>query len=1089
MSDNNTNRNNPLWDTGKTMEERLDYLVEELTLEEKFSCLGTGNPAIERLGIPSFFVGCEGAHGLQMRHDQSFDQGEPQPTTIFPNPIGMSGTWDPELIQKAGEVVGTEARAVFEKDGRRGGLCLWAPTIDMERDPRWGRTEEAYGEDPYLTGKMASAYIRGMRGEGDNIRCAATLKHFYANNVEDGRVWKSSSIDPRNKHEYYLEPFRRAVTEGGAEAMMTSYNEINGVPAILNHEVQKIAKEQWGVHHVVCDGGDMKQTVDCHHYFGSHTETIAEGLKAGIDCFTDDIDAVIEGAREAYELGMIDMTDIDRALRCHFSTLLRLGLFDPQETNSNYGLNLPEFQKLARQVTGESIVLLKNDEIDGQKLLPLDCKQVTSHHKLAVIGPSAEEWFLDWYSGIPPYAVTPLQGIRDAVNDPENVIFESGVPKLKIACGDKYLGLLEDGETLGLVEEEEAEIFESVLWDKEQLTLKAESNGRYLTALDGCDEDEIYRGGIFKASAVRAFGWFVKEVFHAQINITDLKESEEKGMSLAVGSRFAEILENEEEFLLKAWNGAGLYVDEQNRIRVMDEQGFAEDGEVRRIVSCTDIQGHQVFAGDLKMDRRGGIYETVTGRKYRTLPALCPVLVKNGVKEAQKAAAQAETVVYVGGAHPLITCKEEVDRKDIDFPVYQRQLLQAVYRENHRVIAALVTSVPYAIGWEKQHLPAILTMAGGGMELGNGLADILFGKEAPAGRLNMTWYCDTEQLPDMDDYDIIQKERTYQYFKGDVLYPFGYGLTYAPTEITALTAKASEDEKYIDVACTVRNLGQTGNALPAQDEVVQIYYTKKEPVVKRPIRTLAAFERVKRMEAGEERRVSFRIPVEDLMYYDTIRRKKLLEPGIYEIQAGHSSNDIDAVVTVELKGQERGFRDGGSWQPADHYDRSQNGFLWEGHMGYDSVAHTADAHAPEDLFEKVGGMWQNINEVTREEKAGERLDDCLILEYDRVCLPMETAYLVLDADAVPESTVDVFINGAHNAAYIVPDFEELSGVGDNPGWAAAATAKNAPHGRIFRQLMIPVEDLEAEKETVTLRLRCQGDLKICRWRFAKESTK
>ena len=259
--------------------------------------------------------------------------------------------------------------------------------------------------------------------------------------------------------------------------------------------------------------------------------------------------------------------------------------------------------------------------------------------------------------------------------------------------------------------------------------------------------------------------------------------------------------------------------------------------------------------------------------------------------------------------------------------------------------------------------------------------------------------------------------------------------------------------------------------------------------MKRPIRTLAAFERVKRMEAGEERRVSFRIPAEDLMYYDTIRRKKLLEPGIYEIQAGHCSNDIDAVVTVELKGQERGFRDGGSWQPADHYDRSQNGFLWEGHMGYDSVAHTADAHAPEDLFEKVGGMWQNINEVTREEKTGERLDDCLILEYDRVCLPMETAYLVLDADAVPESTVDVFINGAHNAAYIVPDFGELSGVGDNPGWAAAATAKNAPHGRIFRQLMIPVEDLEAEKETVTLRLRCQGDLKICRWRFAKESTK
>lgn len=342
MSEKNTNRNNPLWDSEKTIEERLDYLVNALTLEEKFSCLGTGNPAIERLGIPAFFVGCEGAHGLQMRHDQSFDKGEPQPTTIFPNPVGMSASWDTELIRQAGEIVGTEARAVFEKEGRRGGLCLWAPTIDMERDPRWGRTEEAYGEDPYLTGKMASAYIQGMRGDGEHIRCGATLKHFYANNVEDGRVWKSSSIDPRNKYEYYLEPFCRAVVEGGAEAMMTSYNEINGVPAILNHEVQKLAKEQWGIHHVVCDGGDMKQTVDCHHYFGSHTETIAEGLKAGIDCFTDDIDAVMEGAREAYELGMIDMNDIDRALKCHFSTLFRLGLFDEQE-EKEYGLNLPEY--------------------------------------------------------------------------------------------------------------------------------------------------------------------------------------------------------------------------------------------------------------------------------------------------------------------------------------------------------------------------------------------------------------------------------------------------------------------------------------------------------------------------------------------------------------------------------------------------------------------------------------------------------------------------------------------------------------------------------------------------------------------------
>lgn len=1086
MSEKNTNRNNPLWDSEKTIEERLDYLVNALTLEEKFSCLGTGNPAIERLGIPAFFVGCEGAHGLQMRHDQSFDKGEPQPTTIFPNPVGMSASWDTELIRQAGEIVGTEARAVFEKEGRRGGLCLWAPTIDMERDPRWGRTEEAYGEDPYLTGKMASAYIQGMRGDGEHIRCGATLKHFYANNVEDGRVWKSSSIDPRNKYEYYLEPFCRAVVEGGAEAMMTSYNEINGVPAILNHEVQKLAKEQWGIHHVVCDGGDMKQTVDCHHYFGSHTETIAEGLKAGIDCFTDDIDAVMEGAREAYELGMIDMNDIDRALKCHFSTLFRLGLFDEQE-EKEYGLNLPEYQQTARELTGESVVLLKNDALEGQKLLPLSAEHFTADKKLAVIGPSAGEWFMDWYSGIPPYSVTPLEGIRAAMGGMDHIIFESGVPEIKLACGDKYIGILEDGKTIGLVDEAHAEIFESVLWDREQMTLKAKSNGMLLTTQDGCDEDKVYRGGTITATAKAAFGWFVKEVFHAQVNLTDLKESEEKSLSLSVDSRFPEILRNGEEMVLRAWNKGALFVDEQNRIRVQDDNGFAEDGEVCRIVSYTDTHGHQHMFGDADFDgRRNGTYETITGSRYRSLPPICPVLVKDGIRSAKDAAAKADTVIYVGGAHPMITCKEEVDRKDIAFPPYQRTLVQELYQANPRLIAALVTSVPYAIGWEKQNIPAILVTAGGSMELGNGLADVLFGKKAPAGRLNMTWYRDDSQLPDMDDYDIIQKERTYQYFKGDVLYPFGHGLTYAQTEICDLTAETSEDGQTVHVECTVRNMGQD-KAVQVQDEVVQIYFAKKASAVKRPIRTLAAFARVKALAPQEERRVSFEVPVEQLRYYDTVQRKMLLEPGSYELQAGHSSAQIDCVAEITLQGQERGVRDGAAWQPADHYDRSRNGYLWEGHMGYDSVAHKADTHVPEDLFEKVGGLWQNINEVTRTEDAGERQDDCLILEYDSVYIPEGADCLVIDADALAQSTMDVYLDGVHHASFIVPEFDDLSGAGDNPGWAAAATAKNAPHGRGFRHLSIPLEDLgKAGSETV-LRLRCQGDVRICRWRFEKAS--
>lgn len=297
-------KNTPIWDNSLTVEERLDYLVKALTLEEKIACLTTGCPDVERLGIKSSYMGGEAAHGIEARHDQAFNRGEPEPTTSFTQPIGMSASFDRELIRECGRCVGEEARALYTRNGG-GGLCRWAPTIDMERDPRWGRTEEAYGEDPYLSGEMSSAYIRGMKGNDPfYLRCGATLKHFYANNVEHDRISISSSLDGRNKYEYYLEPFRKAVTEGGAEAVMTSYNEINGVPAIVNDEVQRILKDTWGLPgHVVCDGGDMQQTVYDHKYFRTHAETVAYGLKAGVDCFTDDKEVVMASAWEALEKG------------------------------------------------------------------------------------------------------------------------------------------------------------------------------------------------------------------------------------------------------------------------------------------------------------------------------------------------------------------------------------------------------------------------------------------------------------------------------------------------------------------------------------------------------------------------------------------------------------------------------------------------------------------------------------------------------------------------------------------------------------------------------------------------------------------
>ena len=369
-------QNTPLWDNSLSIEERLDYLTGAMTLEEKIHCLTTGCPDIPRLGIRATYMGGEAAHGIEARHDQAFNKGEPEPTTAFTQPIGMSASFDRELIRECGRAVGEEARALYTRNGG-GGLCRWAPTIDMERDPRWGRTEESYGEDPYLTGEMAGAYIRGMRGEDPfYIRCGATLKHFYANNVEKDRIKISSSVDRRNKNEYYLKPFKKAIMEGGAEAVMTSYNEINGIPAIVNDEVRHVLKGTYGLPgHVVCDGGDFSQTVNDHHFYQTHGETLANGLKAGVDCFTDDGELVYAAARKALDNGWITEKDIDESVRNSFRTRIRLGMFDkegdcPYQNMGEEYINNEEHQELARKMAAEAVVLLKNE-----KLLPLSRKK------------------------------------------------------------------------------------------------------------------------------------------------------------------------------------------------------------------------------------------------------------------------------------------------------------------------------------------------------------------------------------------------------------------------------------------------------------------------------------------------------------------------------------------------------------------------------------------------------------------------------------------------------------------------------------------------------------------------------------------
>ena len=853
----------PLWNNRLPIEERLDYLISELTLEEKVQCLTTGCPDVERLGIFASHVGGEAAHGIEARHDQGFNHGEPEFTTSFTQPIGMSSSFDRELIKECGRSVGEEARALFGRSTWNS-LCRWAPTIDMERDPRWGRTEEAYGEDPYLTGEMASAYIQGMKGNDPfYLQCGATLKHFYANNVEVGRIWKSSSVDERNKYEYYLEPFRKAVEEGGAEAIMTSYNEINGVPAILNKEVQEIAKDKWGLVHVVCDGADFSQTVEFHKYFETHAETLAYGLMAGVDCFTDSKECVHGAAWEALEKGLITEEDINKSIRNSFRTRIRLGFFDgegecPYAGMGEEYINNEDHANVCRKMAEESVVLLKNEG----GMLPLNPEELES---MAVVGPLADAWFVDWYSGLPPYRVTVLDGVKKAFPKTD-IHYQSGLSKVKLTCGDKYIGMDENARLM-LVDADKAETFTFTDWGCGSTTLLAESNGLYVTLEEG-----TY---LIKADKKEAFGWFVRESWN-----------------------FKEIEGKEESYYLDSWNGRPVRVDENGYLVVIKNDDTVRPGE----------------GDDAKLGR-------TSHAVYDGEPCVFGMeVVEDGIKKAAEAAKTAEKAVVVLGCNSIINSKEEIDRSTIALPPAQQKLVDAVLAANPDTIVVMVTNYPYSINEINESVPAILSLASGSQEQGSGIAAVLSGKVNPAGRLPMTWYCSDDDLPDINDYDIIKGKRTYQYFDGKVLYPFGYGLSYTEFAYEGLQTEVLEDA--VKVKFTVTNIGKI-----AGDEVVQLYVHKENSRVKQPISQLKAFDRIKNLQPGESREVEFVIKKDTLRYFDVISRSLILEESDYTFMVGASSKDIRLQETVEIAGEKAGKRDAFAMTQGFSYDDYENCFI------------------------------------------------------------------------------------------------------------------------------------------------------------------
>jgi len=402
----------PFRDPNLPEEKRIDNIVSLMTIEEKIDCLGvpTGVP---RLGIPSY-GGSEGIHGVVQRgggnqHRTSIT------TTQFPQPPGMGETWDPALVRRAGAVEGREARFITQTAKYdRQILMPWGPQADLARDPRWGRSEEVYGEDPFFNGTMVVSFIKGLQnGPTDNStkywQAAALLKHFLANSNENGRTSSNSQFDQRLFWEYYSVPFRMGFLDGGAKAVMASYNAWNGTPMAVNPILKSIVIKDWGVDVISSDGGAVTDLVTQFKRFPTQKDAVVACLHSGINQF---LDKYKDETKEAVKDGSVTEAEIDELLRPKFRVTIRLGLLDPPEIvpwsklkDSPEPWNTEEDKAVSKQMALESVVLLKN----ANDFLPLQKSAVKS---IAVIGPLADSVHWDWYGGLPPNAVTPLQGIK-----------------------------------------------------------------------------------------------------------------------------------------------------------------------------------------------------------------------------------------------------------------------------------------------------------------------------------------------------------------------------------------------------------------------------------------------------------------------------------------------------------------------------------------------------------------------------------------------------------------------------------------------------------------------------------------------------
>jgi beta-glucosidase len=830
---------------------RVEDLVSRMTLEEKVAQMMNKAAGIERLGVPAYDWWNEALHGVAYAGN----------ATVFPQAIGLGATWDEELIRAVATAISDEARAKYNDAVRRDfrkrfyGLTFWSPNINIFRDPRWGRGQETYGEDPYLTSRLGVAFVRGMQGDDPKyLKTIATPKHYAVHSGPESQRHTFDARPPeRDLEDTYLPAFRAAIVEGKAGSVMCAYNRLNGEPLCASPRMLKeILRGAWGFSgYVVSDCDAVADIYQKHNFRKSQEEGVAVAVKTGTDltCGYE-----YRALPAAVKQGLITEAEIDTAVKRLFEARFRLGMFDPPESVPYARIPLevndsPANRELAARAARESIVLLKNE--NGTLPLRKDLKTI------AVIGPNADslEVLLGNYNGIPSRWVTPLEGIRS-----------------KVSPGTRVLDAL--GTTL---------TGDPVLPVPPSAFYTTAGKGEHGLKAEYFDNKDLQGSPVAtRTDAQINFDWYTNAPV-PQLP-TDKFSARWTGYFVPPTSGTYQL---------------GARADDAVRV-FLDDRALVDnwhDGSAKTFTKAVELEGGRAYK--IRVEYYDN-YANATAKLVWGPPNLNESLREEALRRAR----ESDVVVMALGLAPSLEGEEmDVkvkgfsggDRTDLEMPEAQAELLKSVVATGKPVVLVLINGSALAVNWAQANVAAIVEAWYPGEEGGTALADVLFGDYNPAGRLPVTFYKSAEQLPPFADYRMEGK--TYRYFRGEPLYPFGYGLSYTRFKYDnlKLDSKRYTATQSVQLSVDVRNVGAREG-----DEVVQLYVSDEAATSPVPVRSLKGVRRV-HLKPGERRRVTFTLTPRDLTMVDE-RGRRLLEPGEFRVSIGGKQPGFDGNADAATTG-------------------------------------------------------------------------------------------------------------------------------------------------------------------------------------------